>query len=198
MSIVSKDYCSPSEVVLVVRRRPNVANGGGFVVADSGQRVVFRVDGCGILGKKEELILRDGEGNALLLIRRKGAIIEALSFTRQWKGFTYDFLGTQKLVFTLKEPNSCFSNKISIKISIELKEYCSYGNFEIRGDFPGRSCSIVNSRGDIVAEIGVKEMGQVIESNDFYHVIIKAGIDQAFVFGVIAVLDYIYDGSTRC
>lgn len=31
-----------------------------------------------------------------------------------------------------------------------------------------------------------------------YHVEIKAGFDQAFVFGVIAVLDYIYDGSTRC
>lgn len=48
-----------------------MAGGGGFAVADSSQRVVFRVEGCGVLGKKEELILRDGEGNALLLIRRK-------------------------------------------------------------------------------------------------------------------------------
>ncbi|GFQ01194.1 protein lurp-one-related 6 [Phtheirospermum japonicum] len=118
MPIVSKVYCSPSEVVLVVRRRPNVANGGGFVVADCSQRVVFWVDGCGILGRKEELILRDGQGNTLLLIRRK---------------------------------------------------------------------------------IGVKkEVQQVMASRELYHVEIKAGIDQAFVFGVIAVLDYIYDGSTRC
>lgn len=69
--IVSKVYCAPSEVVLAVRRRPNVVAGGGLAVADSSQRVVFRVEGCGILGKKDELILRDGEGNALLLIRRK-------------------------------------------------------------------------------------------------------------------------------
>jgi len=49
-----------------------VVNGGGFVVTDcSGQRVVFKVDGCGIHGTKEQLILRDGEGEALLLIRRK-------------------------------------------------------------------------------------------------------------------------------
>lgn len=75
MPIVSKVYCSASEVVLAVRRRPNVANGGGFVVADYGQRVVFSVDGCGVLGRKEELILRDGEGNALLLIRRKVQLI---------------------------------------------------------------------------------------------------------------------------
>ncbi|KAK4396828.1 protein LURP-one-related 6 [Sesamum angolense] len=126
---------------------PNVANGGGFVVADYCQRVVFSVDGCGVLGRKEELILRDGEGNALLLIRRKGAIIEALSITRQWKGFTYDFIGSHKLVFTLKEPNySCFSRNIPIRISIESKECCTYGDFDVHGDFPGRSCSIVNSK----------------------------------------------------
>ena len=71
--IINKTYCSSSQVVLVVRRRPHVTNGGGFVVTDCNQKVIFRVDGCGILGKKDELILRDGngDGDALLLIRRK-------------------------------------------------------------------------------------------------------------------------------
>ncbi|GFP97840.1 isocitrate dehydrogenase [NAD] catalytic subunit 5 mitochondrial [Phtheirospermum japonicum] len=55
----------------------------GFVVADCSQRVVFWVNGRGILGQKDELILRDDEGNTLLLIRRKGGIIEAVSLTRQ-------------------------------------------------------------------------------------------------------------------
>lgn len=73
--IVSKLYCSSSQVVLVVRRRPHVVNGGGFVVTDCSQKVVFRVDGCGILGTKEELVLRDGDGEPLLLIRRKVMII---------------------------------------------------------------------------------------------------------------------------
>ncbi|KAG8367140.1 hypothetical protein BUALT_Bualt16G0041700 [Buddleja alternifolia] len=199
MPILSKVYCSTSEVVLVVRRRPNVANGGGFAVVDCSQRDVFRVDGCGIIGRKDELILRDAEGNALLLIRRKGSMIEALSLTRQWKGVTYDFSGSQKLVFTLKEPNSCFSKNTPIRISTESKDSSSYGNFEIRGDFPSRSCSIVNSTGDLVAQIGVREeVEQVMLGRDLYHVKIMPGIDQAFVFGVIAVLDYIYDGSTKC
>ncbi|KAL8487003.1 hypothetical protein ACS0TY_023630 [Phlomoides rotata] len=197
LPIVSKVYCSPSEVVLAVRRRPNVANGGGFVVVDCNQGLVFSVEGCGILGRKEEMLLRDGQENPLLLIRRKGAIVEALSLTRKWKGFTYDILGSlNKLVFTLKQPNSCFSDKTPIRIAIatESKEW-----FEVQGDFPGRSCSIVSSRGDVVALIGVeRELQQVMRSRDLYHVKIKPGFDQAFVFGVIAVLDYIYDGSTRC
>ncbi|XP_073158233.1 protein LURP-one-related 6 [Henckelia pumila] len=199
MPIVSKVYCSPNEVVRVVRRRPKVPNGGGFVVTDCGQRVVFKVDGCGILGKKEEMVVKDGEGNDLLLLRRKGAMIEALSLTRQWKGFTRDFLGSNKVVFTLKEPNSCFSNKTPIRISAESTEFGTYRNLEIMGDFQQRSCTIVSSKGDVIAQIGVKEeVEKVMSSMDLYYVRIKAGIDEAFVFGVIAVLDYIYDGSTRC
>lgn len=72
MPIISKLYCSSSQRVLVVRRRPHVVTGGGFVVTDcTTHQVVFRVDGCGILGAKGELILRDSHGDALLLMRRK-------------------------------------------------------------------------------------------------------------------------------
>lgn len=38
----------------------------------------------------------------------------------------------------------------------------------------------------------------MLSSKDLYHVVIKAGVDQAFVVGVIATLDYIYAESTRC
>lgn len=70
--IISKLYCSASSKVFVVRRRPHVVSGGGFVVTECpSQKIVFKVDGCGILGAKDELILRDGDGDALLLLRRK-------------------------------------------------------------------------------------------------------------------------------
>lgn len=72
--IISKTYCSSSQVVLVVRKRPHVISGGGFVVTDYSQKVIFRVDGCGIIGRKEELMLRDSGGDALLLIRRKVSV----------------------------------------------------------------------------------------------------------------------------
>ncbi|OMO91789.1 hypothetical protein COLO4_18086 [Corchorus olitorius] len=195
--IVSKLYCASSQVVLVVRRRPLVVNGGGFVVTDCSQRVVFRVDGCGVLGTKGELVLRDGNGDALLLIRRKGGMVEALSINKKWKGYTFDYEGSQKLVFTLKEPrSSCLARNNAISISTEPK---GSSNFEIKGYFPDRNCSIIDSIGNIVAQIGVKEeVEALMTSKDFYHVVVKPGIDQAFVFGVIAVLDYIYGESTRC
>nr|XP_023884395.1 protein LURP-one-related 6-like isoform X2 [Quercus suber] len=194
--IINKTYCSSSQVVLVVRRRPHVTSGGGFVVTDCNQKVIFRVDGCGILGRKDELILRDGNGNgdALLLIRRKkGGMVEALSIYKKWKGYTYDYEGSQKLVFSLKEPNSCLVRNNAMKISTEHRVSNKDWDFTIKGYFPDKDCSIIDSKGNIVAQVT-----ELMASKDLYHVVVKPGIDQAFVFGVIATLDYIYGESTRC
>ena len=43
--------------------------------------------------------------------------------------------------------------------------------------------------------MGKKEL---IGSSDFYHVTVQSGCDQAFIIGVMAVLDNIHGESTRC
>ncbi|XP_027333340.1 protein LURP-one-related 6-like isoform X2 [Abrus precatorius] len=193
--IISKMYCSSSQTVLVVRRRPNVVNGGGFVVMDcSAQRVVFRVDGCGVRGTKGELILREEDGDAIILMRRKGGMVEALSFYKKWKGYSLDFEGSKKLVFSLKEPNSCLVKNNAIRISTKPRTSRNRGwDFKISGYFPDKCCSIVDSGGNEVAQVH-----HWMESKDLYHVVVKPGMDQALVFGVIAILDYIYGESTNC
>ncbi|XP_057430587.1 protein LURP-one-related 6 [Lotus japonicus] len=198
MAIVSKLYCSSSQTVLGVRRRPHVVNGGGFVVTDcSSKRVIFKVHGCGVHGKQEELILRDEDEEALLLMRRKGGMVEALSIYKKWKGYRVDYEGLQNLVFSLKEPNSCLARNNRIRISIEPSN--KGWDFEIRGYFPDKHCSIVDTKGNVVAQVGVsKEVEKMMEIKDLYHVVVKPGIDQAFVVGVIAVLDNIYGESTYC
>lgn len=55
----------------MIRKRPVVVNGGGFVVTDSCHKVVFEVDGCGKLGAKGELMVKDGEGESILYIHKK-------------------------------------------------------------------------------------------------------------------------------
>ncbi|KAE8735299.1 Protein LURP-one-related 16 [Hibiscus syriacus] len=191
MPVISKLHRS-SQVVLVVRRRPHAVNGGGFVVTNCSQLIVFRVNGCGVLGTKGELVLRDGNGDALLLIRRKGGIIEALSMHKKWKGYTFDYEGSKNLVFTLKEPRSCLAKNNAIRISTEPKGTGGgeEWDYEIKGYFPDRDCSIIDSVGNVVAQIGVKKEVEelLMASKDLYHVVVKPGIDQAFVFGLVAVL----------
>ncbi|KAK9185144.1 hypothetical protein WN943_025498 [Citrus x changshan-huyou] len=107
--------------------------------------------------------------------------------------------GSKKLVFTLKEPpsSSCLVRNSSIRISTETTARSS--NFEVKGYFLDKDCIIVDPSGNIVAQIGVKkEIKDLMESKDLYHIVVKPGIDQAFIVGVIATLDYIYGESTRC
>lgn len=69
--VVSMAFCSLSQTVLIVRRRPHVVSGGGLVVTNYTQRVLFSVDGCGILGNEGELLVKDGNGEPVISIRKK-------------------------------------------------------------------------------------------------------------------------------
>ncbi|KAK7265451.1 hypothetical protein RJT34_33071 [Clitoria ternatea] len=201
LPIISKLHCSSSQTLLVVRKRPHVLNGGGFVVIDCNtQRVVFRVDGCGVRGIKGELILREGDGDALLLMHRKKGMVEALSIYKKWKGYSLGYEGSKKVAFSLKEPNSCLVKNNSIRISTKPRVTSNRGwDFKISGCFPDKCCSIVDSRGNEVAQVVMKkEVEESMETKDFYHVVVKPGMDQAFVFGVIAILDYIHGETTIC
>lgn len=44
-----------------------------------------------------------------------------------------------------------------------------------------------------------KEMEEMVgNKKDLYNVIVRAKVDQAFIVGVIAILDYIHGESTTC
>lgn len=176
-----------------------VVNGGGFVVTDFNHNVVFIVDGCGILGSKGELMVKDGEGEQILFISRKsplqGGIVQALSTRNKWNGYSMDYQGKNKLVFSLTDPKSCIAKGAPIRIHIEPKRHCKNWDFEISGSFGDRDCTIIDCTGKIVAQMAKK---QLIGSNDFYHVTVQSGCDQAFIIGVMAVLDNIHGESTRC
>lgn len=80
-------------------------------------------------------------------------MVEALSIHKKWKGYAFDYEGSKKLVFTLKEPpsSSCLVRNGSIRISTETTARSS--NFEVKGYFPDRDCIIVDPSGNIVAQV---------------------------------------------
>ncbi|RRT53808.1 hypothetical protein B296_00011247 [Ensete ventricosum] len=80
MPVISKIYCSSSPTTLTVRKRPHVINGGGFVVMNAGGHgVAFVVEGCGILGVKGEVALKDGDGGLILSISKRVASLGLLA-----------------------------------------------------------------------------------------------------------------------
>ncbi|XP_042374756.1 protein LURP-one-related 6-like [Zingiber officinale] len=195
--VVSKAYCSLSQTTLMIRKRPRNINGGGFVAMDTSQVVAFAVDGCCVLGVNGECMVKDGNGNSILFISKKqGGVLQAVSFNEQWRGFLMDFEMTSKLVFTLHEAKSWLVMNGSVKIFLEAKENGrSSWDFEVLGSFTDRACTIMDRRGNVVAEVKGEEK---IASKEFYSVVVQPGHDQAFVIAVIAILDYINGESTRC
>ncbi|MQM18888.1 hypothetical protein Taro_051888 [Colocasia esculenta] len=195
--VVSKIFCSLHQTMLIIRKRPLVVNGGGFVVTNYTQRVLFTVDGCGTLGAEGQLLLRDGHGEPILFIRKKGGIVQALSVQNQWRGYLMDYEGVGNSVFSLREPKSYLTKNCKIKVSVEPKGKNSW-EFEVQGSFAERACTIKDRRGNVVAQMGVQREIDAMASKDVYHVVVQPGYDQAFVVGIIAVLDNINGESTRC
>lgn len=82
-------------------------------------------------------------------------MVEALSIYRKWKGYSFDYKGSQQLVFTLKQPNSCLARNNALTVSIDPKGNNKHSDYKINGYFPDRACSIVDSRGNIVAQVPI-------------------------------------------
>lgn len=93
----------------------------------------------------------------------QGGMVEALSIYRKWKGYSLDYEGSKKLLFSLKEPNSFLVKNNAIRISTEPNKTRDKGwDFEIRGYFPDKSCSIVDSQGNVIAQVAMYSLISII------------------------------------
>lgn len=110
----------------------------------------------------------------------------------QWRGYA----GAGRPVFTLREPKHSLVN-CKVKISVEPQRNSDW-DFDLKGSFVDRDCAIRDRGGNVVAQLSVKEEIRAMASKDLYNVVVQPGYDQAFVVGIIAILDYIHGESTRC
>ncbi|CAD6202347.1 unnamed protein product [Miscanthus lutarioriparius] len=193
--VVSKIFCSSSHAVLMVRRRPPTVNGGGLVVTNQDQRAAFSVDGCGIIGVSGQLIVRNGDGSAILFIHKKEGVVQALSVNNWWRGYLSDYGEPSKLVFSLQDPKPVLCMKGDVRVTVEPNRRKRHWGYKVTGSFVQRSCAIKNRAGQVVAQIGAKGM---MAGRDFYQVVVQPGYDQAFVVGIIAILDSMHGESTSC
>lgn len=193
--IVSKQFCSTSKTMFVVRKRPCAVNGGGlgggFVVMDCGGNEVFRAEGCGAM-VKHQAVLNDGEGKAILTLKRKIGVVEVFSFHKHWNGFVKDEIdGNEKPIFKVTASTLTFSEKNPIKVSLTNSPNTGKRvEYEIVGSFSERACVIYDDSHSIVAEVKVNDAITDVMANmkNIYSVVVQPGIDQAFVFGLVTVL----------
>lgn len=64
-----------------------------------------------------------------------------------------DYEGVEKLIFSMKEPTSWVARRNPIRVTIGPKKHASDWDFEIKGSFVERACSINDRRGNVVAQV---------------------------------------------
>nr|ABK26200.1 unknown [Picea sitchensis] len=188
--VVVDDKLSNSSVTaLTVWRKSLVFSCNGFTVFDSSGNLVFRVDNYAS-DLKDEIVLMDAAGMALLTIRRKSW----LSLQNQWKGFLGEFRDGKKPLFVVRRVTSLL---IPTKTLAEVY-MCSSAkrkgkpqfDYRVEGYYAKRSFTILNSLNKVVAEVKPKQVrSEITLGGDVFNLTVNPGYDQAFVMGLIVVLD---------
>ena len=91
--------------------------------------------------------------NETFLSPLQGGIVQALSTRNKWNGYSMDYQGKNKLVFSLTDPKSCVAKGAPVRIHIEPKRHCNNWDFEICGSFADRNCRIIDCTGKLIAQI---------------------------------------------
>ncbi|GAA0147271.1 hypothetical protein LIER_07012 [Lithospermum erythrorhizon] len=204
----TNDHDEGGATVLTVWKKSLLLNCQGFTVYDSNGSIIFRVDNY-LAGNKDQIVLMDASGGALLNIRRK-----KLSLADNWVVYDGD-TSTNPRYSVTKHMNLLSNNKTLAHVTsitpnknnkIHVGEDGSSSSpkknkspiFEIEGSYTRRCCSIYDSVGrKKVAEIKRKEAakGMVLGVDVFSLVLQREQIDLAFAMSLVLVLDQMYGSS---
>jgi len=187
--LIDQKLCNVSSTALTVWRKSLVFNCNGFTVFDSTGNLVFRVDNYPS-DPQDEVVLMDAAGTALLTMRRK-----RLSLQHEWQGFLGDFLDAQKPLFVMRRAASLLIPtkrlaEVYVCSSAKRNKKKAHSDYRVEGCYNKRSFTLLNSFNEIVAEVKPKQVRSDIRlGGDVFNLTVSPGYDQAFVMGLIIVLD---------
>jgi len=175
-----------SATALTIWKKSLVFSCNGFTVFDSSGNLVFRVDNYPS-DPKDELLLMDAAGRALLTMRRK-----RLSLQNEWQGFPGEFRDAQKPLFVVRKASLRISSKNLADVYMRSSAKSKKPGYRVEGCYAKRSFTLLNSFNEVVAEVKPKQVRSDIRlGGDVFNLTVRPGYNQAFVMGLIIVLEQI-------
>jgi uncharacterized protein YxjI len=190
-ALIDDKLSKASATALTVWKKSLVFSCNGCTVFDSSGNLVFRVDNYPS-DPKDEVVLMDAAGMALLTMRRK-----RLSLQNEWQGFLGEFQDAQKPLFVVRRASSLrISSKnlaeVYVRSSAKNKKKKKKPDYRVEGCYAKRSFTLLNIFNEVVAEVKPKQVRSDISlGGDVFNLTVRPGYDQAFVMGLIIVLDQI-------
>lgn len=181
-----------SSTSLTVWKKSLVYSCNGFTVFNSSGNLVFRVDSYPS-DPKNEVVLMDAAGMALLTMRRK-----RLSLRNEWQGFLGEPRDVQKPLFIVRTaPSLLISSKRSTEVYVRSSAKGKKKNkpnfvYRVEGCYAKRSFTLLNRLNEPVAEVNPKQVRSDIRlGQDVFNLTVRPGYNQAFAMALIIVLDQI-------
>ncbi|KAH9314012.1 hypothetical protein KI387_022639, partial [Taxus chinensis] len=113
----------------------------------------------------------------------------ALTLQNLWYAFTGEKCDGQKPIFGVRK-SQIFNRNTVAEVFVGSKRGKKHSDYKVLGYYRERHCSIYSSLGAIVAEVRRKfGASQVMLSKDVFSVVVKQGIDHAFIMGLLVILD---------
>jgi len=187
--VIDDKFCKDSAMPLTVWKKSLVFSCSGFTVYDPSGNLIFRVDNyCS--DPKNEVLLMDAAGLALLTMRRK-----RLSLRTEWQGFLGEFQDAPKPLFLARKAASLLiptNNLAEVYMGSSSKsKQKQQSDYHIEGCYAKRSFTFLNCSGDVVAEVKPKQFrsDHIKLGGDVFNLVVRPGYDLAFVMGLIIILD---------
>jgi len=190
--VIDDKLSTLSSTALTVWRKSLVFSCNGFTVFDSTGNLVFRVDNYPS-DPQDEVVLMDAAGMALLTMRRK-----RLSLQQEWQGFLGEFPDAPKPLFVMRKASSLLIPTKSLaevymcsSAKKNKKKKAAHCDYRVEGCYSKRSFTLFNSFNEVVAEVKRKQArsDEITLGADVFSLTASPGYDQAFVMGLIIVLD---------
>ncbi|KAH9289872.1 hypothetical protein KI387_033989 [Taxus chinensis] len=193
-AIVDEQYCSVKATTLTVWNKSQVLAGQGFTALDSNGNLLFRVD------TYDDLLLMDARGKPLLTLCRK-----LPSLHQRWEGFLGNKIDGKKPLFTVRKSSILPTNNC-VQVFLNCGFICKpCADYEIEGSFSQRGCTIYASTPRVpAAMVGFfcvsvisgtvkrkRGAAGIMLGKQVFSLCIEHGFDQAFIMGLIIVLDQI-------
>jgi len=191
-AVIDDKLSKASATALTVWKKSLVFSCRGFTVFDSTGNLVFRVDNYPS-DPKDEILLMDAAGMAIFTMRRK-----RLSLQKEWHGFSGEFRDAKIPLFVVKRmPSLLISTKNLAEVymcseSAKMKKKKQQADYRVEGCYAKRSFTLLNNFNEVVAEVKPKQVrSDITLGGEVFNLTVRPGYDQAFVMGLIIVLDQI-------
>lgn len=179
-AVVRQRYCLQNAAQY---RLENELMSKAWTITDAVGEVVFRVRGKKVDWVKSKRELIDDNGNVVVYMEEKPWTLKNV-----WKAYSP---GESEPLFTLKS-SSAFSFKPKVNIFLSTNTAQKTPDYTVDGGFLAKKCRIYFGD-ELVAEVTREaSLKNIIITKSIFNAIIYPGVDIAFIFSIIIIVDKIY------